>query len=312
MTKVLISTSTFGRVSREPLEALEKAGLSYSLNPHGRQLESAETRELLAGASGLIAGTERLDREILAGAPELRAIARVGVGLENVDLEAARELGIRVTNTPNPPARAVAELALGGILASLRHLGPADRSLRRGEWRKPMGRLLAGSTVGIVGAGRAGRALVALLAPFGCRILAVDLEPDPAWAEANGVEHTSLEELLAASDVVSLHVPLTAATRHLIDRAAIAQMKPGAVLVNCARGGLVDEAALAENLKNGKLEAAFLDVFETEPYGGELIDLPDTLLSPHIGSYAAECRLEMELEAVENLIGSLRAREKDA
>lgn len=309
MPNVLISTSSFGLVSREPLDRLERAGLSYRLNPHARKLEPHETRELLSGIDGLIAGTELLDRDILTGAADLEAIARVGVGLENIDLEAARELGIKVSNTPDPPARAVAELALGGILATLRQLAPADRSLRRGEWRKPMGRLLSGCTIGIVGAGRAGRALIGLLAPFGCRILAVDLEPDPAWALEADVELAAVEVLLATSDIVSLHVPLTPETRHLIDRDAIRRMKPGAVLVNCARGGLVDEAALAENLRSGKLAAAYLDVFEAEPYRGELIDLPNTLLSPHIGSYAAECRLEMELEAVANLIRALGAGE---
>jgi D-3-phosphoglycerate dehydrogenase len=309
LSNVLISTSSFGLVSREPLERLERAGLSCRLNPHGRRLEPQETRDLLSGIVGLIAGTELLDRDILTGAAGLEAIARVGVGLENIDLVAAQDLGIKVSNTPDPPARAVAELALGGILATLRQLGPADRSLRSGEWNKPMGRLLSGCTVGIVGTGRAGRALIGLLAPFGCRIFAVDIEPDPAWALAAGVELATLEDLLAASDIVSLHVPLTTETRHLIDRDAIRRMTPGAVLVNCARGGLVDEAALAENLRNGKLAAAYLDVFEAEPYRGELIDLPNTLLSPHIGSYAAECRLEMELEAVDNLIRALGAGE---
>ena len=309
MANVFISTSSFGRVSPEPLEALDRAGCSYRLNPHGRRLEPEETREFLVGIEGLIAGTERLDREILAAAVGLKAVSRVGVGLENIDLVAAQELGIQVSNTPEPPARAVAELALGGILALLRHLCSADRELRRGNWNKPMGRLLSGSTVGIIGTGRAGRALIGLLASFRCRVLAADLQPDSAWAQASGVEYTGIDELITASDVVSLHVPLTHETRHLIDRRRIALMKPGAILVNCARGGLVDEAALAENLRNGNIGGAYLDVFETEPYHGDLIELPNTLLSPHIGSYASECRLQMELEAVANLIRALAGDE---
>ncbi len=309
MPNVFISTSSFGRVSPEPLEALDRAGCSYRLNPHGRRLEPKETLEFLVGIEGLIAGTERLDREILAAAVGLRAISRVGVGLENIDLFAARELGIQISNTPEPPARAVAELALGGILALLRHLCPADRELRRGNWNKPMGRLLSGSTVGIIGTGRVGRALIGLLASFRCRVLAVDLQPDSAWAEENSVEYTGIDELMTASDVVSLHVPLTHETRHLIDRRRIALMKPGAILVNCARGGLVDEATLAENLRSGNIGGAYLDVFETEPYHGELIELNNTLLSPHIGSYASECRLQMELEAVANLIRALAGDE---
>lgn len=292
-------------MSPEPLEALDRAGCSYRLNPHGRRLEPEETRELLVGIDGLIAGTELLDREILTAAVGLKAISRVGVGLENVDLAAARELGIGVSSTPDPPARAVAELALGGLLAVLRHLCPADRDLRRGNWKKPMGQLLTCKTVGIIGTGRAGRALIDLLKPFRCRVLAVDLNPDPVWAEEQDVEYTELEALLTESEVVSLHVPLSPGTRHLLDRQRIALMRPGAVLVNCARGGLVDEAALAENLGNGKIGGAYLDVFEAEPYHGDLIKLDNTVLSPHIGSYAAESRLQMELEAVANLIRDL-------
>ncbi|MCP4202456.1 MAG: phosphoglycerate dehydrogenase [bacterium] len=303
--RIFISTSSFGRVSPEPLDALDRAGYSYRLNPHSRKLEAEETREALAGVDGLIAGTELLDRGILTAADSLKAISRVGTGLESVDLVAAEELGIRVSTTPDPPARAVAELALGGLLAVLRHLVPADRDLRRGSWQKPMGQLLSGKTVGIIGTGRAGRALVDLLSPFHCRHLAVDLQPDPAWAQQNGVEYTRIDSLLTASDVVSLHVPLSPETRNLLDRRRIELMKHGAVLVNCARGGLVDEAALAENLRDGRLAGAYLDVFEDEPYHGGLIELRNTLLTPHIGSYAAECRLQMELEAVENLVRAL-------
>lgn len=305
MPIVFISTSSFGKVSPEPLATLERAGYSCRLNPHGRRLEPEETRELLVGSDGLIAGTERLDREMLTASPGLKAIARVGVGLENVDLDAARELGIQVSNTPEPPARAVAELALGGLLALLRHLCPADRTLRDGAWHKPMGQLLSGKHVGIIGTGRAGRALIGLLDPFHCRIRAADLEPDLPWAKRHQVEYTQIDDLLAQSEVVSLHVPLTDGTRNLMDDSRLAGMKPGALLVNCARGGLVDEAALAENLRSGKIGGAYLDVFDTEPYNGELITLPNTLLTPHIGSYASECRLQMELEAVANLMRAL-------
>lgn len=305
MPNILISTSSFGLVSTEPLRALERAGCSYRLNPFGRQLEPNETRELLVGVDGLIAGTERLDREILANAAGLRAVSRVGVGLENVDLAAAQELGIMVSNTPDPPARAVAELTLGGILTVLRHVSWADRELRQGHWNKRMGRLLAGKSVGILGTGRAGRTLIGLLKPFQCRVLAVDLNPDPAWARENGIEYTGVDELLAASDVVSLHIPLSPDSLRLIDRRRLALMKPGAILVNCARGGLVDEAALAENLRSGKLGGAYLDVFELEPYHGDLVELHNTVLSPHIGSYASECRLQMETEAVANLVSAL-------
>ncbi|MFQ5525877.1 MAG: phosphoglycerate dehydrogenase [Thermoanaerobaculia bacterium] len=305
MPRVLISTSSFAAVCRDPLDELEAAGFDCLLNPHGRVLTTEETRELLNDMDGLIAGTETLSREVLAGAQRLKVISRMGSGTENIDLEAARELGIDVMTTPAPHASAVAELALGGIIATLRHLGAADRDLRNGIWRKPMGRLLSGKTVGIVGTGRVGRALVELIAPFRCRLLAVDTTPDLEWAQSVGVEYRELDRILEAADIVSLHVPLSPATRQLLDRRRLGLLKHGAVLVNCARGGLVDEAALAENLHNGQLGGAYLDVFEAEPYSGALIEAPNTLLSPHLGSYAAEARLEMELEAARNLVQGL-------
>lgn len=307
---VLVSTSSFGRISSAPLEALERAGLSVRTNPHGRVLAPEESRALMVDVDALIAGTERLDRETLLCAPDLKIISRVGSGVETIDLEAARELGIAVATTPEPPAQAVAELALAGILASLRRLRAADRDLRSGRWVKPMGRLLAGKSVGVIGTGRAGRRLARLLAPFQCELLACDLERDVDWAASQGVRYVELEPLLESADVVSLHVPLTDSTRGLIDRTRIERMKPGAVLVNCARGGLVDEAALAENLASGRLGGAYLDVFEAEPYSGPLLEAPNTLLTPHIGSYAAESRLRMELEAAEAVIERLAGGEQ--
>jgi D-3-phosphoglycerate dehydrogenase len=213
---------------------------------------------LLEGAVGLIAGTETLDREILTTATELRAIVRCGVGVDNVDHEAAAERDIAIRSTPEPPAEAVAELTLAGILGLLRHLPTADRAMHQGEWHKPMGNLLRGRTVGLVGLGRVGKRLVA---PKG------------------GVT--------------------------LLDRERLAKLKPEAILVNTARGGLVDEAALYDLLVAGKLAGAFLDVFAEEPYQGPLSELPQVLLSPHIGSYAAETRVRMETEAVEQLLAAL-------
>ncbi|MDX1502281.1 MAG: phosphoglycerate dehydrogenase [Thermoanaerobaculia bacterium] len=302
MPTVLISTSSFGRHGGRALDRLEAAGWQVRTNPHGRRLERAETAALLAGADALIAGTERLDREILAGASRLRVISRCGGGLDNVDLEAARELGIVVASAPGPPARAVAELALAGILHLLREVGAADRNLRSGRWRKRMGRLLHRKTVGLVGFGRVGRRLAELLAPFEVELLVADPEPDRAAAERLGARYVELDELLARADVVSLHLPLTARTRHLIGASELASMRPGSVLVNTARGGLVDEEALAERLRDGALAGAYLDVFEREPYEGPLTGLSNVLLTPHVGSYAAESRERMEVEAVENLL----------
>ncbi len=306
--RVLISTTSFGACGREPLERLRRAGVEVVLNPHGRRLEREETIALLAGVAGLVAGTETLDRGVLGAAPGLAVISRCGSGLDNVDLDAARELGIRVYSTPEAPVDAVAELTLAGILHLSRRLGEADRAVRDGSWSKPMGRLLAGKTVGIVGLGRIGKAVAQLLAPFRVELLAADPEPDADFAARHGVEFVALEDLLERSHVVSLHLDAGPAPPRLLDRMQLTRMRPDAILVNCARGGLVDEAALAERLEAGLLAGAHLDVYEREPYRGPLAGLASVLLTPHVGSYAAESRLRMEVEAVENVLAGLERR----
>jgi D-3-phosphoglycerate dehydrogenase len=242
---------------------------------------------------------------VLVRAPRLKVISRCGTGLDNVDLEAAAELGIQVRNTPDAHVDAVAELSLVGMLSALRHLGAADRSIRGGEWKKPMGRLLRGKTVGLVGLGRVGRRLVELLAPFEVEVLASDPRRDESMATQLGVRYVELDELLERSDVVSLHLPYGADVRGLLSEERIARMKANAVLVNCARGGIVDEEALCEALRAGRLGGAYIDTFEREPYCGPLTELSNVTLSSHIGSYAIESRVRMEREAVANLLDCL-------
>jgi D-3-phosphoglycerate dehydrogenase / 2-oxoglutarate reductase len=303
--KILISTSSFAGDSREPLSLLDAAGVEYRLNPYGRKLKPAESIELLADVDGVIAGVELLDRNILCQAPRLKVISRCGTGMDSVDLAAAAELGIRVYNTPDAHVDAVAELTLAGILNLLREVGRADRLIRQGSWQKPMGRLLRGKCVGLIGLGRVGKALVDLLRPFNVTVFAYDPYPDEQFARENNICYCELPELLAEADIVSLHLPYSAANRHLLDRGNLERMKPGALLVNCARGGLIDEDALADLLRNGRIAGAYLDTFEQEPYQGPLAGLDNVLLSPHIGSYATECRIRMEVEAVRNLLAGM-------
>ncbi len=305
-TTVFISTSSFGTTGRRPLELLEEAGIEVRMNPHGRKLQPGETAALLPGADGLIAGTEVLDRGVLEKACDLRVISRCGFGTDNVDLEAAKELGIEVRFVRDAHVDAVAELTLAGVLALLRHIGKADRDLRAGIWRKPMGSLLRGSTVGIVGLGRVGRRLVDLLGPFSCTLLAHDPVEDPGLANRVDIEYLPLPELLSRCEIVCLLATQSPDGELLMSRQRIASMRPGALLVNTARGGLVDEKALADALGSGRLAGAYLDVFEAEPYEGPLVRVDNALLTPHMGSYARESRLRMETEAVENLLDSLR------
>ena len=305
---ILISTSSFGKHSREPLDLLESWGARYQLNAHGRKLAAEEVASLLNDVDGLIAGTEPLTRDVLLRGPRLKVISRCGTGLDNVDLNAARELGIEVRNTPAAHVDAVAELSLAAMLSSLRRLIEADRSVRSGAWKKPMGRLLRGKTVGVVGVGRVGKRLIELLAPFEVSILAFDPQQDDTFASAREMKYVSLDDLLLKSDIVTLHLPYSPQSDRLIGRNELNRMKHDAILVNCSRGGIVDEEALYDALHEGKLGSAHVDTFGVEPYAGRLSQFNNVTLSPHIGSYAVECRIQMEREAVENLIECFEGR----
>jgi D-3-phosphoglycerate dehydrogenase / 2-oxoglutarate reductase len=247
--------------------------------------------ELIAGLRGFwatVAGSEPYTRRVLEACDDLRAIARCGVGYDAIDVPAATERGIAVLLTPGANADAVADLTLGLTLACTRHILALDDVVRSGGWR-PAALFgdLAGATVGIVGLGTIGQAVARRLSGFGCRMLAVEAAPDPAFCAELGIELTRLQSLLPEVDILTLHVPLTDATRHLISTEELAQLPPGAIVVNTARGGVVDTAALVEALASGRLGGAGLDVFEEEPLpaGHPLLMLPNVVLSGHAATF---------------------------
>ncbi len=302
---VAVSTSSFGKENAAPLELVRAAGFEVRMNPHGRTLTTDEAKAHLDGVVGLIAGTEKLTGDLLRGLPGLKAISRVGVGMDGVDQVAAKELGIAVSNTPSAHVDAVAELTLAGLLAILRHVPASDASIRSGGFTKPMGRLLRGQTVGLIGFGQVAQAFAALLAPFNCTLLAYDVMPNAAAAANLGVTLTTLEKVVADTDIVSIHVPYSKSAHNLIAAPQLATMKSDGILLNAARGGLVDEAALLAHLQANSKAGAYLDCFDKEPYSGPLATLPNVVLTAHIGSYAREARLRMETEAAQNLLRSL-------
>ena len=302
---VAVSTSSFAAENSQPLDRLRERGFDVRLNPHGRQLTPDEARGFLDGVVGLVAGTEKLPADTLRAHPGLKAISRVGVGMDSIDLAAARELGIAVVNTPEAHVDAVAELTLAGLLGALRRVPDCHAGIRAGTWKKPMGRLLRGKTVGLVGFGRVGRGVARLLAAFECPLIAYDPVRDDAAAAARGARYAELDALLPACDIVSLHLPYTKAAHHIIGAAQLAAMRGDAVLVNTSRGGLVDEEALAAHLRAHPGALAYVDCFEVEPYAGPLRELPNAVLTAHIGSYAREARERMEREAVDNLLAAL-------
>lgn len=303
--KISITTRSFGNLDPAPLEYLRGIFSDIAVNHEGKKLSEDESIALMAGAVGVLAGTEKLTEKVFAACPDLKVVSRVGVGLDSVDMQAAERHGIKVLNTPGVLSDAVAELALALMLDCLRHVSSADRQVRSGNWKSPMGRLLRGKTVGIIGLGAIGRRLVELLAPFGVKLLAHDVVIDNEFAAKHSVQKVEHEVLLKESDIVSVHAPLTDDTRKLISAERIGLMKSDAILINASRGGLVDDEALYEALAEKRLGAAGMDVFEREPYEGPLTKLDNVVLVPHMGSYALESRIEMEWAAARNLAAAL-------
>jgi D-3-phosphoglycerate dehydrogenase len=275
-------------------------------NPYGRRLTEEETIALGKDCVGIVAGVESLNAKVIDALPNLKCISRVGVGMDSVDIPYAESKGIKVVNTPNGPTRAVAELTLGLTMALLRKVPNAHYDLRNKVWKKQTGNLLFEKKVGILGLGRIGRMTAEMFRALGNPVAGYDLFPNEEWATANGVEILDLKELLATCDIITIHVPGKADGSAVITKAELDLLKDDAFLVNVSRGGVIDEEALYHVLKSGKLSAVALDVFSQEPYSGPLCDVENVVLTPHIGSYAKEGKLKMEVDAAMNLINALK------
>ena len=303
MTKIVISTSSFDINNNPYIKRLTKEGMQIVLNPYQRKLSEDEILALLGDDTiGLLAGIEPLTKKVLNSAHGLKVIARCGTGLDSVDLDAAHQNDILVSNTPEAPAQAVSELTMGLILSVLRQIGSTHRLIQDGQWPRTQGNLLAAQTVGIIGLGHIGRRVAALCLAFGAKVIA----HDPYLQQAHpDISLLQFEQLIKTANVISLHIPYSQNTHHLISADTISLMKPGTILINAARGGLIDENALIEALKSGHIAGAALDVFEQEPYQGPLLNYNNVVMTSHIGSLAKESRQRMELEAAENLLSGL-------
>jgi len=306
--KVFISTTSFAKDDPAPLRLLKEAGLEICLNTLGKKLDEKEISGFLTDTDYLIAGTESLTKAVLESAKRLKIISRVGVGLDNVDLDTAKRIGIKVYNTPYGPTQPVAELTVGMILGMLRMLPLMDKDIRLGIWKKRTGSLLKGKKVGIIGFGRIGQKVAELLTPFGVEISYYDLQPVKG---AQNYPLKPLKELLQWSDIISLHCSPLPDNKPVLGKDELKNVKKGAWVVNTSRGGIIDEESLYASLKNGDLSGAALDVFDKEPYKGPLTSLNNVILTPHIGSYAKEARIKMELEATENLLTGLKSNQEN-
>jgi D-3-phosphoglycerate dehydrogenase / 2-oxoglutarate reductase len=305
LNNIFIATSSFAVHSDKPLDTLDKHQHRYTLNSFGKKLSGKELLTNAKNSYSIIAGTEIYDEHVLMALPNLKVISRLGVGMDNIDLEFAKKRGIKVFRTKTTPAPAVAELVLGLMIDIARKVTKQHGKLTDGIWKKEMGVLLQGKTLGIIGLGTIGKALVKLVKGFNFNILAYDLYQDESFQSKNNITYCDLDTLLKESDIVSIHLNLSDQTKNMMNKQRLGQMKPDSILINASRGEIIDEDALYDILKGKKIIGAGLDVFREEPYRGPLTELYNVVLTPHIGSYAKELRIQMEIEAVENLIKGL-------
>ncbi len=291
-------------VSRHPVlrDRLAALGAPLRLNDAGRRLAGDELQRFLSGARQAIVGLETIDEQLLAACPDLQHVSKVGVGTDNLDFDALERHGVSVHVRPGVNRRSVAELAIAMAISLLRHVGVADRAIRSGAFPRLIGRELSACTLGVLGCGNVGKEVVRLLSGWGVTLLAHDIVDFRAFYARHDVEAVSLQELLARSDVLTLHLPLDASTRGLIDAAALSAMKPQSVLVQTSRGGIVDEGALVEALETGHLLGAGLDVFAAEPPAGSpLLASDKVLLTSHLGGSTEEAVLAMGHAAIDGL-----------
>jgi phosphoglycerate dehydrogenase-like enzyme len=304
MTRIAVASRSFARNAGLRAELSERyAEVTFTDSPD--VLQGDALIAFLRGHDRAIVGLECIDDDVLTRVPELRIISKYGVGLDGIDLDAVERHGVKLAWTGGVNRRSVSELTLAFAIALLHRVPEAGVALRGGEFQKLVGRQLTGRVVGIVGCGFVGKDLIGLLAPFGCRVLVHDILDFPEFYEANGVHPASLDQLLAEAEIVTLHVPLDASTRGMIGAAQLARMRKGACLINAARGGLVDEAALIAALSNGHLGGAAFDVFQMEPEANpELLAQPTFLGTPHIGGSTAEAQMSMGRAAIAGLESS--------
>ena len=303
----MVSPEQWGICDIKSKTMLEDAGVKLIRNEKKRLLIESEMKELIKGCNVAICGAEPMSASVMDQAPNLKFIARCAVGLDSIDLMAARERNIGVSYVPGANAEAVAELTISHILTLIRGVQQGDRLMREGKWLRVLGRSLEELTVGIIGVGRIGRRVAKYLSMFGARIIANDINPDESMHDHIKIEWVSKDRLLKESDIVSIHVPKTPETLDIIGYEELKTMKNDAFLINCARGGLVNEDALLEALENNEIAGAGLDVYGVEPYeGGPLSKLSNVIMTCHMGANTKISRARMEIQAAECLLAYLK------
>ncbi len=310
MYKVISTSPTFGKYSSKPLDMIKEEGYSLELVPGKGGALSEESKKLLPEVDAIIVGVEKLGKEELDKATNCKIITKHGVGVDNIDVEHATKCGIIVTNVPAANSDAVADNAMGLILALSRGIVQSDKNVRNKIWKPYVGMELAGKTLGIIGTGQIGKKVCQRAKRgFNMDIVAFDLYPDNEWAETMGVKYVKLEQLLKAADVVTVHVPFVPGTGYIIGEKELSLMKESALLINTARGGLIDQKALAKAISENAIKGAAIDVFEQEPpWGSELIEMDQLVLTSHISGYTTEALEETGVVCAKNIIAVLEGK----
>lgn len=296
--KIILGPSSYCEISNNPIELLQHNGFEVIKNPYGRKLIKKELLNLIdKDVVGIIAGLEIIDKEIIKSS-NIKVISRVGTGTDNLDLDYLKKNDIAVYTTPEAPVQAVAELTIGSIITLIRRVQEMSQDLRSGIWKKKIGLELKSKNVFIIGFGRIGQKVAKLLNAFECNIY----YHDPFVENHIDTERylsVNLEEGLKRADIISLHL---SGNKEIFEDRHFELMKDGVFLLNPSRGGLINEKLLKKYLDNGKLQGVWLDAFSNEPYNGDLINHDKCLLTPHAASYSRECRIEMEIQAAQNII----------
>jgi D-3-phosphoglycerate dehydrogenase len=308
---VFVSTAPFGEADSSTRLMLDESDYSVQYNKTGRKLIPEELAELASEAKVVIAGTEKLSC-LLGRNQNLQMISRVGVGLDGVPLNECKKRGIRVSWTPDAVTPAVSELTIGLMIGLTRYINLSDRYIRSGGWKRPVGKRIGESVIGLAGFGRIGNMVAKLLVPFGPQKVLISDNKDKSAEVFElrkvglDIDAVPIEQLFRESDIVSLHLPNSPATFCMVNAKTIASMKEGSFLINTSRGELIDENDLASALTSYRLGGAALDAFHFEPYSGPLRNINNVLLTPHLGSCAMDCRAQMEREAAVEALRFLR------
>ena len=306
MDKILVTPRSLTRDGHPALEQLKEAGYEVLFSTPGKQPDEEELLRLLPGCVGMLAGVEKISASVLEAAQKLKAISRNGVGIDSIDLDAAKRLNIKILPAIGANARGVAELAISFLFAGVRFIPYSDARMKAGEWSRKKGIELDGRTLGLIGCGRIGKEVAQMAVGLGMDVIAYDMYPDESFRPAPQFQFTSLDNVLECSDVISLHCPAPKDGKSIIDKASLAKMKHGVYLINTARAVLIDEDAVLEGLNSGQLLGFATDVYAKEPpEASPLLSHENVITTPHIGGFTVESVDKATQMAVENLLQAL-------